>query len=422
MSIDGFIQNGDLLEEKSNIKDLLDFKSTCDKFSKKLDSINGSGVIALVGPFGSGKSTMLNQLSLNRPNEKWFEFDAWKYPDRQNLWEGFVLDTLASIDKTELEKAKKEISGTQNNDKKTLVTTLSKIPGFAALEGLNHFLATTPAKRVCDIQEILNKHLQKIDKDLVIIIEDIDRSGDAGIFFLETLKQFLRTYIFKKRIIIVVPMANDNYEKNIDSYLKSIDYFEFFETPDIKLENFVNEIFDPKLFEDQQNRGNQIIWTGVNRKSQLISFLEGLFKEIPSMNMRLLKLILRKANIVYKNEIEDGFDPDFRVTICIEASKYFKRDSKSDETFFNFFKSKNYVESGTIFSAFLVTMLINEKMIYTVNHSGPKPTLSLMRSQFNFKFIEREGDNVGQFPSTPWQYGMFPDDKGYGITSFYIKY
>lgn len=422
MSIDGFIQNSDLLEEKSNVKDLLDFKSTCDKFSKKLDSINGSGVIALVGPFGSGKSTMLNQLSSNRPSEKWFEFDAWKYPDRQNLWEGFVLDTLASIDKSELEKAKKEILGTQNNDKKTLITTLSKIPGFTALEGLNHFLATTPAKRVCDIQEILNKHLQKIDKDLVIIIEDIDRSGDAGIFFLETLKQFLRTYIFKKRIIIVVPMANDNYEKNIDSYLKSIDYFEFFETPDIKLENFVNEIFDPKLFEDQQNRGNQIIWTGVNRKSQLISFLEGLFKEIPSMNMRLLKLILRKANIVYKNEIEDGFNPDFRVTICIEASKYFKRDSKSDETFFNFFKSKNYVESGTIFSAFLVTMLINEKMIYTVSYSGPKPTLSLMRSQFNFKFIEREGDNVGQFPSTPWQYGMFPDDKGYGITSFYIKY
>ncbi len=409
--IDGFVQSNGLLEEKSDIKDLLDFTDICNKFSKKLDSIKESSVIALVGPFGSGKSTMLNQLSLTRlDREKWFEFDAWKYPDRQNLWEGFVLDTLASIDEKELEKAKKEITGTQNADKTTLVTTLSKIPGFAALEGLNHFLATTPARRVCDIQEIFNKHLQKNNRDLVIIVEDIDRSGDSGIFFLETLKQFLRTHKFKKKILIIVPMANDNYEKNIDSYLKSVDYFEFFEVPDIKLENFVNEVFDPSLFDGHQTENN--------KKTQIIDFLEGLFKEMPNMNMRLLKLILRKANVSYKNETGDGLEPDFRLTICFEASKYFEMNE--NVTYYKEFKKEKFISSNSIFFSFLLTILINDDKIYERSYSNNKEILKLRTSSLSFKIFDRLKNDIKGYPSVPYEYGTF--ERGYGIVSFYLNY
>ncbi len=426
--IDGFIKNFELLEERSDVKDLLDFGNLCNKFSKKIDSIPNSAIIALVGPFGSGKSTMLDKLMAARSDkETWFEFDAWKYPDRQNLWEGLVLDILKAISPSELVRAEKEMNGTQNDDKKTLVNVISKIPipGFSALEGINHFLETTPARRVNEIQEILKKHLSKIDKNLVIIVEDIDRSGDAGIFFLETLKQFLRISKLSKKVIIIVPMANDNYQKNIDSYVKSIDYFDFFESgKEIKLEQFVNEVFDDNLFTGQQN--NSEICTqvpiGIDGKTQLVSFLEGLFREMPNMNMRLLKLIIRKANLNYKNQLEDGLDPDFRMTICIEASKYFKFDETKDANFYEKFKTKRVVTGSSLFASFLFVILIKQSSIYTLDYSNSPAELKRTSSTVDFKIIDRVDNDKKSYPSIPWKFGMFKDDMGYGITSFYFQY
>src|ERR1044072_44610 len=95
---DGFIKNFELLEEHSKVKDLLGFANICDKFTKRVDSLSGAFVMALVGPFGSGKSTMLHQIMAKRTNQElWVEFDAWKYPDRKDLWEGFVLDLAKAI-------------------------------------------------------------------------------------------------------------------------------------------------------------------------------------------------------------------------------------------------------------------------------------------------------------------------------------
>ena len=49
---------------------------------------------------------------------------------------------------------------------------------------------------------------QKAQK-VFIVIEDIDQSGDAGTFFLETMKQFLRELETKKQVIVIVPMSED---------------------------------------------------------------------------------------------------------------------------------------------------------------------------------------------------------------------
>lgn len=423
--IDGFVKNNDLLEETSAMEDLLGFESACEKFAKKIDSIFGASVIALVGPFGSGKSTMLHQIMTPRSEkELWVEFDAWKYPDRKDLWEGFVLDLAKIISPKELEKTAKAIQGTQNDDKKTLIKTLSRIPGFAVLEGLNHFFETSPAKRVDDIQRILNKHLGEIHKNLFIIIEDIDRSGDAGIFFLETLKQFLRTTDLTKKILVIVPMANDNYHKNIDSYLKSIDYFEFFEQGDIKLEKFINEVFDENLFVGEFKRAgdDRLVWTGENRKKQTMSFLEGLFSEMPGVNMRLLKLIIRKANLVYKNQITDGHDPDFRITLCLETAKYFKIGDTADLSYFDDYKKRGVVTRGNIFCSYLATMLFNDSSIFLTSYANGKEEKQLRSSRYDFKFIERVDDKKDTYPSYPWSYGHFESDSGFGIASFYSKY
>jgi energy-coupling factor transporter ATP-binding protein EcfA2 len=95
---DGFIKNYDLIQETSHVDDLLDFSKSVSAFSKRLESIGRPAIIGLVGRFGSGKSTMLYQINrLREQEETWVNFDAWKYPERKDLWEGFVLDLACHL-------------------------------------------------------------------------------------------------------------------------------------------------------------------------------------------------------------------------------------------------------------------------------------------------------------------------------------
>lgn len=421
----GFIKNIYSLREDSKTEDLLDFSIVQGNFKKKVDSIPGKNIFALIGPFGSGKSTMLNQLVVNSPDsEIWVEFDAWKYPDRKDLWEGFVLDVIKKIAPNNFTKTKNKIEGKQNNDKKTLITTLSKIPGAGALEGFNHFLETSPAKRIDDIQKILDDELLKIQKDIYIIIEDIDRSGDSGIFFLETLKQYLRTSEIDKKINIIVPISNLSYEKNIDSYLKCIDYFDFFELPNISLENFVSTVFNNELFNEDfyREQDRKLIWNGENRKKQTISFLESLFLEFPEiMSMRLLKLIIRKTNLIFIRQMEDGHEPDFRITLCVETSKYITLKDQNMK-YIDYFKKEKRITSGNIFSAFLCSMLFNKTEIYENRHRSTGVVKEFLQYG-DFNFIERKDNNKLSYPSYPWEYNSFEKQGNeFAIADFYKKY
>lgn len=312
-------KNKEILEEDYKTADLLGFDDAISDFRNKLDCIKKNSVVGLVGPFGSGKSTMLYQLYKGIEednNEIWFEFDAWKYPERNDLWEGFVLDFARKIGEKTFQKAKKYIDGQQNDDKKALVSTMGDIlsgimlPGFAslgAIKNLNHFFETSPARRVFEIQEILNNVIENIDKKIYVIVEDIDRSGDRGIYFLETLRNFVKNNSYDKKIIVIVPIGDDAFSSSKDSYLKTIDYRFDFNISKIKFDKFIEKIFDN---EDIKNFNEQIKY---------------LFKLLAQKQVaiREIKHILRIADLEF-SKLSDGDKKniDKRIFILFQVNKY----------------------------------------------------------------------------------------------------
>ena len=93
----GFISDENLIAENHEVSDLFGFEDYVNNFSDFLGSIKKPSMVGLVGKFGSGKSTMLYQLKNSNEEDLWIEFNAWKYPDRKDLWEGFVMDFADQI-------------------------------------------------------------------------------------------------------------------------------------------------------------------------------------------------------------------------------------------------------------------------------------------------------------------------------------
>ena len=414
-----FIKNNKLLMETPKVQDLFNLEEQINSFSGLLDSIDKSGSFGFVGGFGTGKSTLIENVKQGRIKEKkdemWVEFDAWKFPDRKDLWEGFVLEFARQIDKEIFEEVRKGIDGESKNDIKALVNIVSKgvnmfLPGAEIIKNFNHFFKTSPARRVFEIQEILEGIIKKQKKDIFIIIEDIDRSGDSGIFFLETLKQFFDNINIDRKLVAIVPVANNKFETKKDIFIKCLNFVEYFDFSDIKLDNFVEEIFEEEFIKDP------------NKKSQVISFLESTFSEYDNMTPRLLKFILRKANFNFKRQVDDELEPDFRTTIIFEFSKYLKKTERGD-FYFDIFKKDNMVTKGNFFSKSLSMILESEIGLYrVVDFEGNKEAMP--DSDINFQFAKRD-NRYPTFPSRNWFISnrrLKNKDGCYGLCDFYLKY
>lgn len=115
------------------------------------------------------------------------------------------------------------------------------------MDGLNHFFETSPARRVDEIQGILTDQIKKSNKDLLVVVEDIDRSGDSGVFFLETLKQFISNLKTNNKIVVIVPMSDVSYGYSFFNFLLDRTY---------KIKGNLNKwkLFYEQLNDDQKYR------------------------------------------------------------------------------------------------------------------------------------------------------------------------
>jgi hypothetical protein len=404
------LQNEKLLNEEHKVDDRFDFTFVTNKLEHLVNIAPDKALICLIGPYGSGKSTALHQIQMKKKKQKnslWFEFDAWRYPERKELWENFVLELAREFDNKTFEAFEKKLDGRSNADKAALLGVLAKganilVPGAGIIGNLNHFLATSPATRTYQIQKILTELIENNLKNklLFIVAEDIDRSGEAGIFFLETLKTYIKTLPDHIKIKCIIPVAEEKYD--VDTYLKCADIIEYFRPPRPSLFSYIDKVLSNEYFDELS-------------KKQISSFCEDLFAYYQDqMSPRKLKHILRLGNTKYESMRADGLLPDGRVAIAIEASKLLN-DRSGGGKLYKYFLTRGGLSESPYIKLF-------NSIVFQSDYTDERVTESRINYSIDSSIREPLGKGL---KCIPWhinnEAGGHPQIQGY-LQGFYFDY
>lgn len=419
----GFIKDNSLLDEKVSDKDYLDISSSVSTLSEKLQSKKGCQMIGIIGAFGIGKSTLIEQIRKQKElTEQWIHFDAWQFPERKELWDGLVLETARQLSK--LNTIKRKVDGQSDKDTKLAVNTIGSIanlattafglpkilePLFGLVKNLEYFADKSPARRVFEIQDIFISLINTIDKDRVVfVIEDIDRSGQDGLFFLETFRQFLSKNTLEKQVTVIVAVSNTSYYQNLDTYLKCLDYVEFFNKKnDSKLQSFISDIFESDIDNDNE---------------KLTEFIEYIYTKYQDMNMRKIKLILRQANLNYIELSRLGYQPNRLICIAASASKYINVNAQENYSYFQQFVKGKIISSGNEISRLI--LVTNESFLQYTNRLIVDENKELLNT-FDIALVKRPTpENFTQYPSIPYSINTYRtgnDAPSIALPDFYFK-
>lgn len=301
---------------------------------------NQSKIVAYVGRFGSGKSATLRQVEVLYDQSKakkkplFLNFEAWRYADRTKLWDGFVLEIARQVggDK-KLNKTSDEIDGLsgvgryvykhplqialavsavwaiasaliwfilfdKSNTEALFIKDLLKyaapiLLGLLAIAGVTTLFRTrsSPLSRVEELEGILGRSLKGFKRPLIIVAEDIDRVGDEGVIFLETLRSFLNEQgeSLKYPIIIVAPqdvtymsVLNEDKIKGLERSVKIYDSVVYYGSSLLNISDVGTLLVNAGLKDDQLDR--------------TLDTLKWLNKSFPGQfSMRLIKSIMREV-------------------------------------------------------------------------------------------------------------------------------
>ncbi len=375
----GFLKTREVFEETYRVDDLLDFSSEINRLDSVIQQAPYSALVGYVGRFGSGKSTAIYQLRKQyeqAKKSKWFEFDAWKYPERRDLWEGFVLDIADQMGSRK--RVKKQIDGDTKTSK--TVGAISEIAqGLAAFTGLSylvskfaHLFDKQPIERVFELQEILVAMFGAVkEKDIFIVVEDIDRSGDAGQYFLETLRQFIKNNLAEKRIVILVPIGSEIYDKEDDlhdSLQKVLDYQVHFEPRSVKYSKFL-DYFDESTFP-----ATHTVQANVQDKSLWREHIEDWFALAArnGLNIRKIKSAVREANAAFIDLRAKEFKPDPRIVLAITLLNYVYTEGK--KRWVTRLETKHDITSNCPIYNYLQVVARNQRLSEYPGHWRPGAT------------------------------------------------
>lgn len=362
-----FLKYPHLFEDDYKVEDLFNLSNYNKRVWSKIQAMENKWIFWFIWPYGCWKSTIIHNIKSLHSSESdpiWIHFDAWKYHDKKDLWEGFIIDIGIQIWWVSRDDIIREIDGENISFADWLLTSLSVIPWLWWLDWLKKIFESRWISRVFEFQELLRKFLLSTDKEIIITIEDIDRAWEQGLIFLETLNFFLKQELEEKAIKVVVLIGDKSYKnQGSDSYLKSLDITEFFSPWILDFENFINQHFNLWIFPIPSMQSIVL--------QQLTSLCLELVKSnltTQTFSLRQIKHIFRAANNNYMVQENKGLPVDYRITIIMEFSKYLisgnwqlefdriKSEIVWDGLVFRFIKMVNYdIDSFVKFNSYLIS-------------------------------------------------------------------
>lgn len=375
---------------------LIEFET--NKIKDELAQIEDSSIVALVGAYGAGKSTTLYNISLEDVDKshRWFQFDAWRYPERKGLWDGLIIELAKEIGIEH--KASRKIDGNKSIIGKwggivgelfsqfgeslpkaeiNKITLDPKITEGAAKvsDKASSIFGRSPAKRAYELERILADVLLSVkEKTIYIVAEDVDRSGSDGIHFLETLNYFIKNneqlISSNKKIVVIAPISDKIYADmdKRESLYKCIDIFIEYK-PLIKSSTaFLKNIFTEEAL------GKILEEDGLRQLGNIEGFINTLIEtESFQINIRKLKLIFRHTNQKYLELLKTEENVDWRAVLVIEAMRFAEDGAHARSLLAEAKQSRKIrIKSGTIFSALLRTIYQPNEGVFRYRYANDR--------------------------------------------------
>ena len=288
--------NYDLLERNKIINQMTNTIINCNNDSKF--------VMSLKGGWGSGKTTILNNIKKNLKNKNLIfidDFEPWVYSDNKSLLVAFFDTIMKNVN-----------CGFRINEinkfTKIYLKTITNNIG-CSLDEL--FENTTNIDR---IKEIINNYLELNSKKIVLVLDNLERCSSEQILFI--LKTIHNLFNFRKIIYILSydeAVMKRHFKSKLDidySYLEKIVQLEF-SVPKLDknvLQNVIrkcvsNYLKHSKIIikENEQDEIIQIIMENINDLRDFKRIINSTFnasfsnmQDLNSLDMLLIEIIAMK--------------------------------------------------------------------------------------------------------------------------------
>lgn len=329
--------NLEYLEESSG-GDFPHYESLAKDLYEKIWKIDKPQIFAVVGEAWVWKSTLINKVEKLSKWEKWIQFDAWRYPERKELWEGFIIELYKQLTWCEYEEIIRKLEWEDSTYIKWFKWMLLVLAVSSCLVSIyyvficwyDYFWTTVWAviflliekvfekatdvapkdlalTRVIQLEELAINMLKKSQKKRIyVVLEDVDRAWDEGLNFLETLSYFLKHKLPKTSVAIVpiVLVSQQDWNSNMNAYLKCVDHYFIF--PNSILLGWIGGFMEGTF------SSTEVVFLNILRAE-----LKKILSRSWWLNFRLIKFILRKiaGELVILSTTHKNINPELFVAL-----------------------------------------------------------------------------------------------------------